>query len=182
MSLCKSDDKHGYSGSKDCNIIHWDIETGQKISKIKGIKKNKHNSSKITKNIISDEILSICVSNDNRVLAAGGRDKIIRLYDVRNNEFIDSFQGHHQSISSLKFTDDNKTLYSGSEDGTIKSWNVVDKCYIETLYGHESMICNIDIINNDRILSSGRDNTNRLFKVCIYIYMFEFFQISFFLF
>lgn len=142
------------------------------------MKRNKYNKSKLTKNIISDEILSICVSNDNRMIAAAGRDKIIRLYDVRSNEFIDSFQGHHQTVTTLKFTDDNKTLYSGSEDGTIKSWNVIDKCYIETLYGHESIVSDLDIINNDRILSCGRDNTIRLFKVYnLFIYLLFFFHL-----
>lgn len=132
VAIC-ADGSNGYSASKDCDIIKWDIETGKKIFKFKGVKRNKYLNF-IPPQCNSDIILSIAVSPDNRYLASGGKDRIIRLYDCRSNEYIDSFKGHRGDINCLKFTGDGTTLYSGSDDRMIKSWNITDRSYIETLY------------------------------------------------
>jgi len=65
-----------YSVSKDCCILEFDLPTQSKSVFSFGEKFNKDLGGH------SDEILSCAVSNDSRILATGGKDKIIRVWDT----------------------------------------------------------------------------------------------------
>lgn len=52
------------------------------------------------------------------MLICGSRDKLIRLFDVREKlcKPLYSFAGHEQEICGLKFSPDNKFIASGGND------------------------------------------------------------------
>ena len=63
------------------------------------------------------EVLSIAVSSDGRYLAAGGRDKKVRIFDARSKDAeVAAFEGHRDAITSLCFKEDSYTLYSVALD------------------------------------------------------------------
>ena len=51
----------------------------------------------------TDEILALAANSEGTLLASGGRDKILRVWDIRSNKLVESFKGHRDAISSLAF-------------------------------------------------------------------------------
>jgi ribosomal RNA-processing protein 9 len=79
----------------------------------------------------------VAVSSDGRYVAAGGRDKLIHVFDSRTNEEIKSFSGHRDDVTCLSFQRDSMSLFSGSLDRCIKHWDLNEMGYLETLFGHQ---------------------------------------------
>jgi len=147
-----------FSGSKDCSVIQWDIETGKKLITRGGRKYN-------TNTTITGQVLSVAVTSDNKYYATGGRDKLIRIWDTRSNTIIHSFSHHRNAVTCLKFRKDSYQLFSGSEDRTVKTWNLDPMMYTETLFGHQSGVMGIDSLYKERTISCGEDHTCRIWKI-----------------
>ncbi len=62
-------------------------------------------------------------SPDSKILASGGDDAVIILWDVKTGKQLANLTGHTKSISALTFTADGKTLASGGKD-EIRLWDV----------------------------------------------------------
>jgi WD40 repeat protein len=72
----------------------------------------------------SDYVTALAVSPDGRFLASGGKDRVIKIYDLFSMNLIRSFSGHGDTVTGLAFTADSETLVSGSLDQTIRIWDV----------------------------------------------------------
>lgn len=69
-------------------------------------------------------IRAVCFSPDGTLLANGTEDKIIRIWNLKEQKVVKMLKGHEQDIYSLEFTPDGKKLVSGSGDKTVRVWNV----------------------------------------------------------
>ena len=150
-----------YSVSKDCCIIEWDLRD-EKTKTIfsKGEKYNYDQSGH------TDEILTCAISRDSRILATAGKDRVIKLWDVRTREAIHKgFKGHEDTITSLCMDVENDQLYSVSSDRSMKIWNIRDLCYMDTHYGHTSQVEQIVSYSKDRVLSCGQDRQVIFWKI-----------------
>lgn len=87
------DEKFIYSASKDCNIIKWSVDTESKVCVYKG-KRNTPELGGHTK-----KILSLALSSDGTLLASGGDDRIIRVWDTTEDKLLDTFKGHRDTVS-----------------------------------------------------------------------------------
>ena len=63
-------------------------------------------------------------SADGRLLAIGGDDQLIAVWDARTGELRDTLRGHAAAVHGLVFSADKKTLYSASRDNSIIAWDV----------------------------------------------------------
>lgn len=85
----------------------------------------------------SDFIKAVAISPDNKVLASGGGDKIVKLWNLETGEAVGELRGHSSPIYALAFSHDGKTLASASNmefmDGTIKLWDTETWKVKETL-------------------------------------------------
>ncbi|KAL0477488.1 U3 small nucleolar RNA-interacting protein [Acrasis kona] len=142
-----------YTGSKDKCLISWDIETGKK--------------NRIIKQAHSDHILSVAVSSDDKYLASSGRDKMIRIWDVRSPQSTHIFQlsGHFKDVTGVAFQSGTYQLYSSSLDRTVRVWDASQGSFVDTLYGHEGEVSCVDCMYNPRCLTAANDNSLRLWKV-----------------
>ena len=70
------------------------------------------------------QILTVAFSPDDAVLASGGLDRIVRLWDIASQRELMRLTGHIDSVNSVAFAPDGKTLATGSgrDDKTIKLW------------------------------------------------------------
>lgn len=76
-------------------------------------------------------ITSIAISPDDRLVAAGSLDKIVRVWDLQTAQEIEKLQGHKDSVYSVTFTPDGQKIVSGSLDKTLRVWDIGAKGYGE---------------------------------------------------
>ncbi len=70
------------------------------------------------------------------MLASGGYDKTIKLWDVASGRELRTLSGHTDPVSSVAFSPDGNVLASGGGDNTIKLWDVASGRELRTLSGH----------------------------------------------
>ena len=69
-------------------------------------------------------MLSVSVSHDGKLVAAGCRDNIIRIWDVQTGFLVERLRGHGDWVRSVAFTPDSRGLISGSSDNKVKRWDL----------------------------------------------------------
>uniref|UniRef100_A0AAY4E2W9 U3 small nucleolar RNA-interacting protein 2 n=1 Tax=Denticeps clupeoides TaxID=299321 RepID=A0AAY4E2W9_9TELE len=156
------DDKYIFSAAKDCCIIKWDMETGQKLHKIPGVRKGtEHHHVGHTAHI-----LCMAISSDGKYLATGDKNKLIMIWEAATLQHLYKFTGHRDAVSGLAFRRGTHDLYSCSHDRSIKVWNVAENAYVETLFGHQDAITGLDCLSRERcVTAGGRDRTVRVWKI-----------------
>jgi len=100
----------------------------------------------------------ISFSPDGNLLAAGGDDNTVRIWDVKNRLEAAVLSGHKAKISAVKFSPDGSILASGSEDGIVKLWDTKTRFLITTIIGHEGRIIFIDFNTNANMIVTGSDD------------------------
>src|SRR5580704_4635028 len=76
---------------------------------------------------------AIAFSRDGSLLASGGHDAIIKLWDVRSGSELRALAGHTNTITALVFSKDGKTVVSGGLDSTVRFWDVASGNIIRTI-------------------------------------------------
>ncbi len=84
-------------------------------------------------NIIS----SIEICKESSLIATGGYDNKVRLFNSNTGELIYTFEGHGGAINSIAFHPSKPFLISGSSDGTVKYWDIERKKLIATFISFE---------------------------------------------
>ena len=179
------DETFAACGCKDGAVVRWDLATGQRTklgggraaahaaaaeggggeasaggkrrAKLTGVGNTGHTS----------DVLSIAVSANGQLLATGGRDSAMLLWDVRTNEVVQRLGRHRGAVTSLatRRGGAGEELYSGSSDRTAKVWDLEQRGYLETLYGHQEAITALDALVEAQMLSASEDRTLRLWKI-----------------
>ena len=112
-------------------------------------------------------IKSVAYSKDGKILASGGEDTTIKLWDVETGQELRTLKGHTAPIRSVTFSPDGKTIASGSRgsDANFKLWNIETGKEIRTLEGHTRDVDSIAFTPNGKIIASGSwDGTIKLWN------------------
>lgn len=84
----------------------------------------------------TDGIFSVCYSPDGSLLATGGRDKAVQLWDARTGKSLRTMTGHTASVYRCVFSPDGSRLASASSDKTICLWDPRDGKVLHVFKGH----------------------------------------------
>lgn len=149
------DGKMLVSACIDSKFWLWDVEGRNIIYKY-----NEH------EDIIGGGIIggpyyaSVDFSPIGSLLASGGEDSLIRLWDPARNTTIQILSGHEDSVSRVIFSPDGTVLASSSKDKTIKIWNIAQGAKKGVLTGHEAAITSVVYSPNGELLASGSEDTS----------------------
>src|SRR5690606_13937156 len=100
------------SGSRDGNVVLWDISSGEPRN---GFILSQH----------TQGIGSIALAPDGATVVSGGWDGSINLWDRPPlGGFIRSFVGHRSPVVSLACSPDGRFVMPGAKDGSIRLWDI----------------------------------------------------------
>ena len=71
----------------------------------------------------SDELMSVCISHNNKYFVTGGMSGVVRVYDFSNGTFIADCKAHSNTVTCVKFSSDDKQIVSTGKDGLVVVWN-----------------------------------------------------------
>jgi len=99
-------------GMENGQVSIWDFVTGNLLRRFQ-----QHSA--------SARIKVLCFSHDGLLLASGGFDGLVVLYDVGKG-MCTRLEGHTDRVFGLAFAPDDKTLVSTSWDGSIRFWSLAN--------------------------------------------------------
>jgi hypothetical protein len=112
-----------------------------------------------------DSILAIAVSADGKKLAAGGTDRLVRVWDLASGKLEHSIENHADWILGLAFTPDGKGLVSASRDKTAKVWDLANKESILTFPEHQNVVYAVSMLPDGKFgISAGEDGQIRVWQ------------------
>jgi WD40 repeat protein len=110
----------------------------------------------------------LAFSPNGKVLATGGRDRTVKLWDVAVGKVTAALEGHQGSVWAVAVSPDGQTLVSGSGRldaqrqqyvvGELKVWDVAQRKVKETLEGHGKMVNALAFNPDGKLLASASDD------------------------
>ena len=103
-----------FSGSEDKTLRCWDLE---KLNAVEGCQiKNFHGH--------VGGIYALSLHPQLDVVLSGGRDAVVRIWDIRATKEITLLSGHKSDITSIESFDNEPQVITSSMDGTIRLWDL----------------------------------------------------------
>ena len=113
-----------------------------------------------------DALYALALSPDGKVLATGGYDQKIKLWDTQSGAELKSLSGHTGAIFALSFRPDGQLLASGSADRTVKLWDVASGQRRDTLSQSLKEINAVAFsADGQRLYAAGGDNRVRVWSI-----------------
>src|SRR5205807_1159107 len=111
-------------------------------------------------------INALAFTPDNKKLAAGGCDRLVRVWDlaggVANARLEQAIENHADWVFGVAFAPDGKHLLTGSRDKTAKVWDLVAKESVLTFPDHQNGVYGVAVKPDGKIgVSVGADNQVR---------------------
>lgn len=135
------------TASIDGKIVVWDVASGRELRSMNG----------------GAGVECLAFSPDGRLLASGGSQLSVKLWDANTGGAAGELTGHVAKVSALAFSPDGRLLASGAQDGLIKIWETAARRETRTLAGHTGRIKSLAFSPDGRLLASASfDQTVRV--------------------
>ncbi len=100
-------------------------------------------------------VLALAFSPDGKMLASGGRDYAVRLWDTATRKELSVLRAHEGYVEAVAFSPDGTLLASTGGDYTVRLWDTVSEVYIAALRGHGSWVFTLAFSPDGRLLASA---------------------------
>jgi WD40 repeat protein len=115
----------------------------------------------------NEPIQSVAFSPDGLLIASGGNDWNVHIWDAQDGSELAVLPGHTDWIRSVAFSPDGQWLASGSDDRNVFVWSVADHSGApQIVSGHEDWVRSVAFSPDSQVLATGSDDsTVRLWNV-----------------
>ncbi|KAB2633708.1 myotubularin-related protein 13-like [Pyrus ussuriensis x Pyrus communis] len=167
------------SGSDDQTVLVWDKQTTQLLEELKGhdapvscarmlsgerVLTAAHDGTVRMWDVRTDTCVAtvgrcssavLCMEYDDStgILAAGGRDAVANIWDIRAGKTMHKLVGHTKWIRSIRMVGD--TVVTGSDDWTARMWSVSRGTCDAVLACHAGPILSVEYSTLDRGIVTG---------------------------
>ena len=113
----------------------------------------------------SDTIFSVRFSPDQKHLASGAADKLMKVFNVGDGKFVRSFEGHTHHVLNVSWMRHGRTLASAGADSAIKIWDFASGEQKKTIGGAQREITAFQFLDGPaEALAASGDNQLRLLR------------------
>ena len=141
----------GGRGGKSGNVAGWDIETGRRV---------------LTVGEEQDSILSADISADQSLVAIGGTNKLIKVFDLATNEILYKIKKHSEWVTQVAFSPDGILLATADRNGGLFVWEAGTGNPFYTLDGHKQEITSLSWrADGNVLLSASEEGTVRTWEM-----------------
>lgn len=114
----------------------------------------------------SNWVCSVAFSYDGQLLASGGADRTLIVWQVSTGQRLQTLEGHGNWVMSVAFSPDGQLLASGSADRTVKIWRVSTGDCLQTLEDHSHGVWSIAFRpQGDRLISGSADGSVKVWDI-----------------
>lgn len=129
------------------SAVVWNIRTGERVGSYgRGY----------------DTVLAADISPDHGMVALGGPDRRVTVYETSTGEELYRIGKHTDWVYSVKFSPDGELLASADRAGNLFLWQAANGRFVEALGGHNGAIYDLAYTYDSNVLASGGDD-GRLF-------------------
>jgi WD40 repeat protein len=108
-------------------------------------------------------IFALALNADGRLLATGGEDTMVRLWDTGSGSLLTTLQGHGGPVFGLALGKDGHLLASGGLDGMIRLWETDTGAFLAMQEAHSGLIYSVTMsADTQRLVSGGDDGLVKL--------------------
>jgi WD40 repeat protein len=109
-------------------------------------------------------VYTVEFSPDGNILASGGADRRIRLWNTDSGKIIYTLDGHQDAVTVVKFMPNGKILISAGADRTLRFWDLDSKQLLKTIEAHEQKIHALAIGRDGKTIVSGSSDRTVLLR------------------
>ena len=129
------------SGAENGQVTVWDVATGTAVGSLQA-----HGGLPVT---------SLSFSPNGTSLFSGGRDSVLKEWDVGTGQLLRVFQGHQAAIRAVAVSPSGLSAASGGEDTRILTWDLQSGKLSGVLSGHMSFVNGLAFAPNGVVLASA---------------------------
>jgi WD40 repeat protein len=133
----------GGRGGKSGEVVVWDITTGERI---------------ITIGDQYDAVLAADISADQRWIALGGPDRLVKIYDTKDGALEHKIKKHTEWVTAVEFSPDGKFLVTGDRNGGLMLWEAASGQEMYALNGHRGAITAVSWRGDSSVVLSASED------------------------
>ncbi len=128
----------------------WDITSGQQI---------------LTVGEDLDSVLASDISADQRYIAHGGPDRLVRIFSTDTGEMLHKIKKHTDWVTAMRFGPKGKYVASGDRAGGIHVWEAEPGGRAASLMGHRGRITGLEWASTNIVISASEDGTAKMWNI-----------------
>ncbi|BAZ24946.1 WD-40 repeat protein [Kalymmatonema gypsitolerans NIES-4073] len=114
------------SGSSDCTLKVWNLETGEQLFTLTG---HRHS------------VCTVTVTPDCKLAISGSSDCTLKVWNLETGEQLFTLTGHSASVNAVTVTPNGKYVISAANDNTLIIWNLDSRKAIASFTGESPFSC-----------------------------------------